>query len=56
MKHCRNGSQRRCDGIGTSGNVNDVVPANGLLHGQEKTVFADSGYRGAHKRPTPSPA
>ena len=37
--------------IGTSGNVNDVVPANSLLHGDEDTVFADSGYRGAHKRP-----
>jgi IS5 family transposase len=36
---------------GTSGNVNDVVEANGLLHGEEKVVFADSGYRGAHKRP-----
>ena len=37
--------------IGTSGNVNDVVPANSLLHGEEDTVFADSGYRGAPKRP-----
>jgi IS5 family transposase len=37
--------------IGTSGNVNDIVPANSLLHGEEDTVFADSGYRGAHKRP-----
>jgi IS5 family transposase len=36
---------------GTSGNVNDVVEANKLLHGQERDVFADSGYRGAHKRP-----
>ena len=41
--------------IGTAGNVNDVVPANSLLHGQEKTVFADSGYRGAHKRPDAKP-
>ncbi len=41
--------------IGTSGNVNDVVPANGLLHGQETTVFAHSGYRGAHKRPDAKP-
>ena len=41
--------------IGTSGNVNDVVPANGLLHGVEDTVFADSGYRGAHKRPDAKP-
>ena len=37
------------------GNVNDVVPANGLLHGVEDTVFADSGYRGAHKRPDAKP-
>jgi len=36
---------------GTSGNVNDVVEANSLLHGQEKDVFADAGYQGAHKRP-----
>ena len=36
---------------GTSGNVNDVVPANSLLHGEESEVFADSGYRGADKRP-----
>ena len=35
----------------TSGNVNDVVVANSLLHGEESVVFADSGYRGAHKRP-----
>jgi len=36
---------------GTSGNVNDVVEANSLLHGQEKDVFADAGYQGADKRP-----
>ncbi len=36
---------------GTSGNVNDVVEANSLLHGQEMDVFADAGYQGAHKRP-----
>jgi IS5 family transposase len=36
---------------GTSGNVNDVVEANALLHGQESHVFADAGYQGAHKRP-----
>ena len=34
---------------GTSGNVNDVVEANSLLHGQETDVFADAGYQGAHK-------
>jgi len=36
---------------GTAGNVNDVVEANALLHGQESDVFADAGYEGAHKRP-----
>jgi len=36
---------------GTSGNVNDVVEANSLLHGHETDVFADAGYQGAHKRP-----
>ena len=35
---------------GTSGNVNDVVEGNALLHGQESEVFADAGYQGAHKR------
>ena len=35
---------------GTSGNVNDVVEGNALLHGQESAVFADAGYQGAHKR------
>ena len=29
---------------GTSGNVNDVVVANSLLHGEESIMFADSGY------------
>lgn len=36
---------------GTSGNVNDVVEANSLLHGHETNVFADAGYQGAHNRP-----
>ena len=35
---------------GTAGNVNDVVEANALLHGEETEVFADAGYQGAHKR------
>ena len=35
----------------TAGNVNDVVQANSLLHGQERDVFADAGYQGAAKRP-----
>ena len=29
---------------GTSGNVNDVVEGNSLLHGQETVVFCDAGY------------
>lgn len=36
---------------GTAANVNDVVEANSLLHGQETHVFADAGYQGAAKRP-----
>ena len=36
---------------GTSGNVNDVVEANSLLHGEEVEAFGDAGYQGAHKRP-----
>ena len=36
--------------FGTLGNVNDVVAASSLLHDEEDAVFADSGYRGAHKR------
>ncbi len=36
---------------GTSGNVNDVVEGNSLLHGQETEAWADAGYQGAHKRP-----
>jgi len=37
----------------TSGNVSDVVVSSDLhlLHGQERVVFADAGYQGAHKRP-----
>ena len=36
---------------GTAGNVNDVVEANSLLHGQEVDAFGDAGYQGAAKRP-----
>jgi IS5 family transposase len=36
---------------GTAGNVNDVVEANALLHGEEAEVFGDAGYQGADKRP-----
>src|SRR5574343_1960671 len=35
----------------TSANVNDLVVANSLLHGEESVVFADAGYQGAAKRP-----
>jgi IS5 family transposase len=37
--------------IGTAANVNDVIEANALLHGDECAAFADAGYQGAHKRP-----
>ncbi|HDR9512308.1 TPA: IS5 family transposase, partial [Burkholderia cepacia] len=36
---------------GTSGNVNDVLEANSLLHGEETDAFGDAGYQGVHKRP-----
>jgi len=34
----------------TAANVHDLNEAHHLLHGEEKHVFADSGYRGAQKR------
>ena len=36
---------------GTAGNVNDVVEANTLLHGEETQAWGDAGYQGADKRP-----
>ncbi len=36
---------------GTAGNVNDVVEANTLLHGEETEAWGDAGYQGADKRP-----
>ncbi|CAM3494610.1 transposase fragment, IS5 [Cupriavidus taiwanensis] len=36
---------------GTAGNVNDVVEANSLLHGEETDAFGDAGYQGVEKRP-----
>ena len=36
--------------VGTSANAHDVTQASALLHGEESDVFADSGYRGVHKR------
>ncbi len=37
--------------VGTAANVNDVTQGHGLLHGDERVVFADAGYQGATKRP-----
>lgn len=34
----------------TAANVHDLNEAHQLLHGEEKHIFADSGYRGAQKR------
>lgn len=34
----------------TSANEHDLNQAHNLLHGEEKYIFADSGYRGAQKR------
>lgn len=34
----------------TTGSTHDVTQAQQLLHGQEKVVFADSGYRGVTQR------
>jgi len=36
---------------GTAGHVHDINEGNALLHGQERMVFADAGYRGIEKRP-----
>ena len=36
---------------GTAGNVNDVVEANRLVHGEETEAWGDAGYQGAAKRP-----
>ena len=56
MKPCTNGTSDAESGLvhtvrGTAGNVNDVVEANALLHGDETDSFGDAGYQGAHKRP-----
>ena len=34
----------------TSAHAHDITQAAALLHGQEQQVFADSRYRGVHKR------
>ena len=36
--------------IGTAANVHDVTQGHALLHGKERVVFADAGYRGVDKR------
>jgi IS5 family transposase len=40
---------------GTSGNVNDVVEANALLHGEQSEAFGDAGYQGVEKRDDANP-
>ena len=39
----------------TAGNVNDVVEANSLLHGEEADAFGDAGYQGVAKRSDAKP-
>ncbi len=39
----------------TSGNAHDITQAHRLLHGHEKTVWADAGYQGVEKRPGADP-
>ena len=34
----------------TAANAHDITQAHKLLHGEEQEVYADSGYRGVHKR------
>jgi IS5 family transposase len=34
----------------TAANVHDIVPADKLLHGEERRVFGDAGYLGIQKR------
>ncbi len=42
---------------GTASNVNDVVEANSLLHGQETDAYGGAGYqRGRPSDPTLNPA
>ncbi len=36
--------------VTTAANVSDVTQTHALLHGKEKSVFADAGYTGADKR------
>jgi len=34
----------------TAANVQDLIPAADLLHGEEQIVYADAGYQGVEKR------
>jgi len=34
----------------TAANTHDIVPADKLLHGEERRIFADAGYQGISKR------
>jgi IS5 family transposase len=36
--------------VTTAANVSDVTQTHALLHGKEKSVFADAGYTDADKR------
>ncbi len=36
--------------VGTAANVNDVIQAHALLHGEETDVYVDAGYQGVGKR------
>jgi IS5 family transposase len=40
----------------TSGNEHDITQAHRLLHGHEKSVWADAGYQGGRKRSGADPA
>lgn len=40
----------------TSGNEHDITQAHRLLHGHEKSVWADAGYQGVEKRQGADPA
>ena len=41
---------------GTAANVDDVVEANALLHGDETDAFGDAGSEGAHERADAQPS
>ena len=41
--------------ITTAANVADATEVSKLLHGEEETVYAEAGYRGADKRAPADP-